>query len=241
MVHKRLWLLAIVINALVLALLVAGCSTDTALEDTVATDTTSEQGESGSDAEMDGVEDDHIEEEGEHEVGDEHANEADDEMIKLPEIEALELNGEPLRVIATTSIIGDVVAQVGGDAIELTTLIGIGQDSHSFETSPRDLASVTKADVIFINGWDLEEGLVHDLEEIAEEVPIVAISANIAPLAPGEDEHEHEPGHHGHDDPVDPWRERQEEGSGDGHDGVDAVVVAEELALRQDAVDYGEH
>jgi ABC-type Zn uptake system ZnuABC Zn-binding protein ZnuA len=97
-----------------------------------------------------------------------------------------------LRVVATTSIIGDVVAQIGGDFIELSTLIGPGQDPHSYEPTARDLAAVSAAQVIFVNGWDLEEALIQDLEQIAGGAPLVPISANIEPLAFGEDEHAHE-------------------------------------------------
>jgi zinc/manganese transport system substrate-binding protein/manganese/iron transport system substrate-binding protein len=75
------------------------------------------------------------------------------------------------------------------------------------------MATVSQAHVVFVNGWDLEEALVHDLEEIAADVPIVPVSANIEPLALGrtglstheeendrekeEDEHEEEA--HGHE------------------------------------------
>lgn len=115
-----------------------------------------------------------------------------DEMLTLPALEAIELNDSALKVVATTSIIGDVVAQVGGDAIELTTLMGPGQDPHSYEPGARELTAVANADVIFVNGWDLEEGLVADLAEIGAGVPLIPISANIEPLAFGDDEHEHE-------------------------------------------------
>jgi ABC-type Zn uptake system ZnuABC Zn-binding protein ZnuA len=116
------------------------------------------------------------------------------EILQLPDLAAVNLNGAPLKVVATTSIIGDVVAQVGGDAIELTTLIAPGQDSHSFEPGAQALASVAGAHVIFVNGWDLEEALVRDLDEIAGDAPVVPISANIAPLAAGDAEHEGEDG-----------------------------------------------
>ncbi|MCP4416681.1 MAG: zinc ABC transporter solute-binding protein, partial [Chloroflexi bacterium] len=119
-----------------------------------------------------------------HEDEDEHeAGEAGAEMLILPELPAAELNGGLLRVVATTSIVGDVVAQVGGgEAIDLTILIGPGQDSHSYQPTAQDLTAVASAHVIFINGWDLEEGLVDDLETIGEGVPLVPISANIEPL-----------------------------------------------------------
>ena len=115
-----------------------------------------------------------------------------DNILRLPELEAANLNGRSLKVIATTSIIGDVVAQVGGDAIELTTLIQPGQDPHSYEPGAQELTAVSDADVIFVNGWDLEETLVSTLESIGKDVPIVPVSANIQPLALGSDDHDHD-------------------------------------------------
>lgn len=107
------------------------------------------------------------------------------EILKLPQLQAAGLGGEPLKVIATTSIIGDVVAQVGGDDIELMTLIGPGQDPHGYEPAARDLTAVAVANLIFVNGWDLEEALARDLQEIGQTVSIVPISANIEPLTFG--------------------------------------------------------
>lgn len=150
------------------SLFMAGCSAGSAQEKTAAFDTTAAQTD-------------------EHK--DENEHDAEVGMLVLPDLEAADLNGAPLQVVATISIIGDVVAQVGGDAIELTTLMGPGQDPHSFEPAARDLTAVSAAHVIFVNGWDLEETLVRDLEEIGEDVPLIAISANIEPLVFGEDEH----------------------------------------------------
>lgn len=126
--------------------------------------------------------------------------EIDSDVLTLPVLEMVQLNGEPLRVVATTSIIGDVVAQVGGDAITLTTLIDAGQDPHSYEPAARDLTAVSQAHVIFINGWNLEEALVEDLEQIGESGFIIPISAGITPLAIDEDAHQHEEGEHEEDD-----------------------------------------
>lgn len=134
----------------------------------------------------------------------EDEQEAEAEMLALPELAAAERSSGPLKVVSTTSIIGDVVAQVGGDAIALTTLMAPGQDPHSFEPSAQALTAVAEAHVIFVNGWDLEEALVHDLAEIGEGVPLVPISANIVPLASSEEEVEHddeaEGDEHGHSD-----------------------------------------
>jgi len=116
-------------------------------------------------------------------------------MLILPELEAAELGGKPLKAVATTTIIGDVVAQVGGNTIELTTLIAAGQDSHSYEPATQDLTAVAEADVIFVNGWNLEERLIDNLESIREDAPLVPVSANIIPLELGEHAHEEEVGH----------------------------------------------
>lgn len=127
-------------------------------------------------------------EHGDHDKHDDHAHSAEAVELSLPELSELDLAGERLSVVATTSIIADVVAEVGGDVIELTGLIGLGQDPHSYEPAARDLTTVVEADVVFVNGWDLEEGLVDDLENISEDVPIVSISAHIDPLSFGGDD-----------------------------------------------------
>jgi ABC-type Zn uptake system ZnuABC Zn-binding protein ZnuA len=119
-------------------------------------------------------------------------------MLVLPQLHAVDLaDGEKLRVVATTSIIGDIVGRIGGDAIELTVLMGPNVDPHSFQASAAELTAVADAHVIFINGWDLEEGLIHDLENIGEGVPMVPVSANIEPLEfdddhQGDDDHSHD-------------------------------------------------
>ena len=102
-------------------------------------------------------------------------------MLSWPELVPVDLKGGKLRVVATTSIIGDVAAQVGGDAIELTTLMAPGLDPHSYEPSARALTAVANAHLIIINGWDLEEGLIATLESAAGNTPMVPISANIKP------------------------------------------------------------
>ena len=69
---------------------------------------------------------------------------------------ALPAEGDALRVVATTNILADVVAEVGGDSIELSVLLPVGADPHSFEPSPREVAAVSQADLVFANGVGLE-------------------------------------------------------------------------------------
>ena len=51
--------------------------------------------------------------------------------------------GDKLKVVATTTIVGDVVAQVGGDLIELDVLLPVGTDPHSFDLTPQDDLTMT--------------------------------------------------------------------------------------------------
>ena len=115
---------------------------------------------------------------------------SDSGRLSLPLVEPVRLNDRPLRIIATTSIIGDVVANVSGTDVELITLMAYDQDPHSFEPSAGELTAVAAADVVFVNGWDLEEGLVDDLATIAGDTPVVAVSANIDPLVPSDSRHD---------------------------------------------------
>lgn len=86
-----------------------------------------------------------------------------------------------LKVVATTTIIGDVVSQIGGDAIELTVLLPPGSDPHTFEPTPRDIVALSDADVVFINGFGLEEFLDRFLETNIEVERVVVVSDGIQP------------------------------------------------------------
>jgi manganese/iron transport system substrate-binding protein len=89
-----------------------------------------------------------------------------------------------LKVVATTSIIGDVVKNVGGDLIDLTTLIPVGSDPHSYEPVPQDIARVADADVIFVNGAGLEESLLRTIKNAGEGSQVISLSDGIQLIQP---------------------------------------------------------
>ncbi len=88
--------------------------------------------------------------------------------------------GDKLRVVATTTIVGDVVAQVGGDVIELTVLLPVGADPHVFDPSPQDMAKVADAGVIFANGAGLEAFLDRLLDNAGGDADVVHVSEGLA-------------------------------------------------------------
>ncbi len=64
-----------------------------------------------------------------------------------------------LRVVATTTILGDVVANVVGDDADVEVLIPIGADPHDYRPSARQVAALAAADLVVANGLSLEKGL----------------------------------------------------------------------------------
>ena len=69
---------------------------------------------------------------------------------------ALPAPAEPLKVVASFSIIGDFARNVGGDRIALTTLVGPNGDAHVYEPKPADAAVMAEADVVLVNGLHFE-------------------------------------------------------------------------------------
>ncbi len=144
--------------------------------------------------------DDHDHEAEDHDHDDDHDHEHAD---GIPHIEPIDLaSGEKLQVIATTNIVGDVVRQVAGDALDLTVMIGLGQNPHSYQPTPSAMRTAETAHIAFTNGLELEENLLDDLEAVATGY-IVPVSAGIEPIEGGhdhDDDHDHEGEDHDHDE-----------------------------------------
>lgn len=105
-----------------------------------------------------------------------------------------------LNVVATTTLVGDVVRQIGGEAIQVSVLLPVGIDPHRFEPTPQDAALLANADLIVANGAGLEEFLDRLLESAAGDAPVVHASEGIQLMESieeheGEEDHEGEEGH----------------------------------------------
>ncbi|QCR36878.1 metal ABC transporter substrate-binding protein [Nissabacter sp. SGAir0207] len=61
-----------------------------------------------------------------------------------------------VNAVASFSILGDMVHQIGGEHVVVKTLVGPNGDPHSYEPSPQDSRSLAKADVVFVSGLGLE-------------------------------------------------------------------------------------
>ena len=94
---------------------------------------------------------------------------------------------DKVRVIATTSILGDVVSRLGGDGIELDVMIPRGIDPHDFSPSAQQVAAISSADLIVANGLELEEGLEDVLAQAKSEgIAVIEVGPQVDPLPASE-------------------------------------------------------
>ena len=89
-----------------------------------------------------------------------------------------------LDVVATESFLADIAQNVAGDRFTVQTLIPRGTDPHSFEPTPRDVASVAGADLVIINGGGLEGPLLDTLKNAGGRAKIVDASAGLKTRTP---------------------------------------------------------
>lgn len=117
---------------------------------------------------------------------------------------------DKIKAVASFSILGDMVKQVGGDRVEVTTLVGPNGDAHVFQPTPADARALASADIFFVNGLGFE-GWMERLEESSGfKGKLVVASEGVRPRDMEEghdaahedehDDHEHEAhDHEGHD------------------------------------------
>jgi zinc/manganese transport system substrate-binding protein len=117
-------------------------------------------------------------------------------------------SADNLKVVASFSIISDFAKNVGGDKIDLTTLVGPDGDAHVYEPKPSDAAAVAGADVVLVNGLNFEGFLPRLVEASATKAPIVELTKGVEPLKNAEEEHDHASG-----------EEHKHEGEGHEHEG----------------------
>jgi zinc/manganese transport system substrate-binding protein len=96
-----------------------------------------------------------------------------------------------LNVVASFSILGDFVKNVGGERVDVTTLVGPDGDVHVYAPAPADARKIADARLLVINGLGLEGWLPRLLQASGGKAPIVAATNGIAPLKLGSDADPH--------------------------------------------------
>ena len=143
---------------------------------------------------------------------------------------------EPIPVVATFSILGDMVERIGGEHIALTTLVGPDGDSHVYQPTPKAARSVAESDVLFLNGLDFEGWLERLAEAASFDGAMVVATNGVVPIAfDDHDDHDDEK-HDDHDDHDD---EKHDDHAGHDHGAFDphawqslenAVIYANNIA-----------
>ena len=140
----------------------------------------------------------------------------------------------PVRVVVTTSIVADWVENVGGDHVEVFSIVPVGADPHGFQPGARDVAKVADADLVLSVGLGLEQSWLRELLENAARDPeaIVELGEVIDPIELAETEAEE--GDEEHDD--------HGHGIYDPHfwfDPIRVQLVVSDIAARLAALDPG--
>lgn len=116
---------------------------------------------------------------------------------------------EPLKVVASFSVIEDFAKNVGGDRVEITTIVGPDGDAHVYEPKPADAVAMSKADVVLVNGLHFEGFLQRLVEASATKATVVELTKGVEPIKMKEEEEHaegeagggHDHHHHGDLDP----------------------------------------
>ncbi len=90
-----------------------------------------------------------------------------------------------LSVVATTTLVGDLLRQVGGESINLHVMLTPGRDPHSYQTTPGDMRAASGAAVIFVSGFGLEGNMLVSLADSLPTVPMVDLSQGLHPINAG--------------------------------------------------------
>ena len=103
---------------------------------------------------------------------------------------------DKIKAVASFSILGDMVKQVGGDRVEVVTLVAPDSDAHVFDPTPADAKMLASADIFFVNGLGFE-GWMERLETSSDfKGAVVVASKGVKPLTMREEEGHHHHGEH---------------------------------------------
>ena len=144
---------------------------------------------------------------------------------------------DPIPVVATFSVLGDMVKRIGGEHISLTTLVGADGDTHVYQPTPQAARVVAEADVLFINGLGFEGWLERLVEAAPFAGSLVVATTGIEPIAFG-DHDDHEEGHEeGHEEATDHHGEHGAFDPHAWHSFTNAIIYANNIAAGLAQVD----
>lgn len=123
---------------------------------------------------------------------------------------AAPLRAAPLDVVVSFSILGDLTRHVGGDRVQVISLVGPDEDAHDFQPRPSDARLIRDADLVIANGLGFDNWIERLTQSVGYRGALVIASTGIAPIEEMQGQalhHDHDDGHdHG---PIDPhaWQD----------------------------------
>ena len=87
-----------------------------------------------------------------------------------------------LSVVASFSILADMVSEIAGEAIEVESIVGPGADAHIYQPSVADAMTVAGADIVFVNGFGFETWASNLISESASDAVVVIATEGVTPI-----------------------------------------------------------
>ncbi len=101
-----------------------------------------------------------------------------------------------LRALASFSILADFVREIGGERVEVTSLVGPDGDAHVFTPTPADATKVASADVVVVNGLGFEGWIGRLMRSSRSKALLITATTGVQPIAGGHAHHGHDHGDH---------------------------------------------
>ena len=102
---------------------------------------------------------------------------------------AQEVHPNRIAAVATISIIGDLVRNVGGDRVDVATLVGPNGDAHVYSPTPGDAKELAAARIVFVNGLGLEGWMTRLVTASGTKAPMVVVTNGITPRRMSDEDH----------------------------------------------------
>jgi zinc/manganese transport system substrate-binding protein len=126
-----------------------------------------------------------------------------------------------IQVVASTNVYGDIASRIGGDHVEVTSIIAsLSQDPHEYEASASDQLTVKKAQLIVENGGGYDS-FMESLRDASGAEAEVVTAVEYSHDYPGSDVHDHDDEDGAHDETEEPHDDADD--SADGHEGHDHI------------------
>lgn len=98
---------------------------------------------------------------------------------RVDDASEVDFSGGIINVVATTGMVGDIVENIGGDRVDVDSMMGPGIDPHLYKASEGDVIKIADADLIFYNGLHLEAQMAEVFERMGDRITTVAVAEDI--------------------------------------------------------------